>query len=70
MQTFGPIIIYFVFLFVVGFSLRKVSSKGSKEFFLGGRDMPWWLAGTSIVATTFAADTPLVITGLMATKGF
>ncbi|MGB0452904.1 MAG: sodium:solute symporter family protein [Bacteriovoracaceae bacterium] len=70
MQTFGPILIYFVFLFVVGFSLRKVSSKGSKEFFLGGRDMPWWLAGTSIVATTFAADTPLVITGLMATKGF
>ncbi len=39
------------------------------DFFLSGRDVPWWLAGTSMVATTFAADTPLVVTGLVAKNG-
>ena len=39
------------------------------EFFLSGRDLPWWLAGTSMVATTFAADTPLAVTGLVAANG-
>jgi solute:Na+ symporter, SSS family len=39
------------------------------EFFLSGRDVPWWLAGTSMVATTFAADTPLVVTGMVARNG-
>src|SRR6266511_1843059 len=38
-------------------------------YFLPGRQAPWWLAGTAMVATTFAADTPLVVTGLVATKG-
>ena len=37
--------------------------------FLSGRNVPWWLAGTSMVATTFAADTPLAVTGLVATRG-
>ena len=39
------------------------------QYFLSGRDLPWWLAGTSMVATTFAADTPLVVTGLVAVNG-
>ena len=39
------------------------------QFFLSGRDLPWWLAGTSMVATTFAADTPLAVTGLVAIYG-
>ncbi|HKX30292.1 MAG TPA: sodium:solute symporter family protein, partial [Blastocatellia bacterium] len=39
------------------------------EFFLSSRDVPWWLAGTSMVATTFAADTPLAVTGLIASNG-
>ena len=39
------------------------------QFFLSGRDLPWWLAGTSMVATTFAADTPLAVTGLVAANG-
>ncbi len=39
------------------------------EFFLGGRNIPWWLAGTSMVATTFAADTPLAVTGMVARNG-
>src|SRR5690242_14237551 len=39
------------------------------EFFLSGRNVPWWLAGTSMVATTFAADTPLAVTGMVARNG-
>ncbi len=39
------------------------------EFFLGGRNIPWWLAGTSMVATTFGADTPLAVTGMVARNG-
>ena len=39
------------------------------QFFLSGRDLPWWLAGTSMVATTFAADTPLAVTGIVAENG-
>ena len=39
------------------------------EFFLSGRNVPWWLAGTSMVATTFAADTPLAVTGLVSKGG-
>jgi len=52
-------------------SLRYYRRAGSDvgEFFLSGRDLPWWLAGTSIVATTFAADTPLAVTDLVATNG-
>jgi Na+/proline symporter len=41
----------------------------SEEFFLAGRALPWWIAGTSLVATTFAADTPLAIAGLVVTEG-
>ena len=39
------------------------------QYFLSGRDLPWWLSGTSMVATTFAADTPLVVTGMVAASG-
>ncbi len=39
------------------------------EFFLSGRNLPWWLAGTAMVATTFAADTPLAVTELVAKNG-
>ncbi len=39
------------------------------EYFVSGRSLPWWLAGTSMVATTFAADTPLAVTGLIANHG-
>jgi len=42
----------------VGFYYKARAGKSTGEFFLGGRNVPWWLAGTSMVATTFAADTP------------
>ncbi|MFQ5513202.1 MAG: sodium:solute symporter family protein [Myxococcota bacterium] len=45
------------------------AGRSSEEFFAAGRRLPWWLAGTSIVATTFAVDTPLAIAGLVATGG-
>jgi len=54
----------------IGFLFRQQASKGGVEsFFLAGRDMRWWLLGTSIVATTFASDTPLAITGWVAQYG-
>src|SRR6202521_5154265 len=48
---------------------RRRSSGSTEEFFVSGRNVSWWLAGTSMVATTFAADTPLVVTGLVYTQG-
>ena len=47
---------------------RRASSSRA-AFFVAGRSLPWWLAGTSIVATTFAADTPLAVAGLVASEG-
>lgn len=63
-----------VFLFVAyaiwaGFSSRKDASLGPEEYFLAGRRMPGWKAGLSMAATQYAADTPLVVTGLVATAG-
>ena len=49
--------------------LRAPRAAARTEFFLSGRNVPWWLAGTSMVATTFAADTPLVVTGMVARNG-
>ena len=61
--------VYFAVSFGIAAYYYKRSSSGTSEFFLGGRNMPWWLAGTSMVATTFAADTPLAVTELVAQNG-
>lgn len=63
------IVSYFVLSFGIALAYAKRAGKNIDEFFLSGRNMPWWLAGTSMVATTFAADTPLAVTELVATKG-
>src|SRR5467141_2800531 len=60
---------YFIFNLAVGFYYKSRAGKSTGEFFLGGRNVPWWLAGTSMVATTFAADTPLAVTGMVARNG-
>ena len=60
---------YFALNVAIGFYYKARASKSISEFFLSGRNVPWWLAGTSMVATTFAADTPLVVTGLVARNG-
>ena len=61
--------LYFAFNIGIGLYYKARASESVSEFFLGGRNIPWWLAGTSMVATTFAADTPLVVTGLVAVGG-
>src|SRR2546425_9805527 len=61
--------LYFLFNVAVGLYYKSRASQSTTEFFLSGRNVPWWLAGTSMVATTFAADTPLVVTGLVARNG-
>src|SRR5947209_4565588 len=63
------IALYFAFNVAVGLYYKRRASRNTAEFFLSGRNVPWWLAGTSMVATTFAADTPLVVTGLVAKNG-
>src|ERR1700760_4570507 len=60
---------YFLFNLLIGLYYRNRAGSNVNEFFLSGRNVPWWLAGTSMVATTFAADTPLVVTGLVARNG-
>src|SRR5213082_3440279 len=61
--------LYFLFNIAVGLYYKGRAGKSTAEYFLSGRNVPWWLAGTSMVATTFAADTPLVVTGLVARNG-
>ena len=63
------IVAYFVFVLIIGLLFSKKAGQSIKDYFISGRSLPWWLAGTSMVATTFAADTPLAITGLVAKHG-
>ena len=66
----GTIIIaYFLVNLAIGFYYRRQAGRGMDEYFVSGRSAPWWLAGTSMVATTFAADTPLAVTGMVAEGG-
>jgi solute:Na+ symporter, SSS family len=60
---------YFALSTCVGLYFTRRGGASLSEYFLSGRAAPWWLAGASMVATTFAADTPLLVTGLVATKG-
>ncbi len=60
---------YVVFAVGVGIALNRRASENVDEFFLTGRSLPWWIAGTSMVATTFAADTPLVVSEWVRTDG-
>jgi solute:Na+ symporter, SSS family len=60
---------FFVISLGVGLYASKSSGKNSTEFFLSGRNMPWWLLGVSMVATTFSADTPNLVTGLVRESG-
>jgi len=60
---------YAVFTVGIGVAFAKRAGRSVDEYFLSGRSLPWWLAGTSMVATTFAADTPLVVTGWVRDAG-
>lgn len=63
------IIAYFLLNVAIGFWYRRSAGRSVSDFFVSGRSAPWWLAGTSMVATTFAADTPLAVTGMVAQGG-
>lgn len=63
------IVAYFGVSLGVGLFFARRAGRNIQEFFVSGRSLPWWIAGTSMVATTFAADTPLAVTGLVIKKG-
>ena len=60
---------YFVFAAAIGIAMSGRASRSLSDYFAGGRSLPWWLAGTSMVATTFAADTPLAVTEMVVQHG-
>jgi len=60
---------YLLFTLLQGLYFRRRSNRSTADYFVSGRRAPWWLIGTSMVATTFAADTPLVVTGLVYRNG-
>lgn len=63
------VILFFGLTLWLGLRYAKKAGEDLSEFFLGGRKLPWWIAGTSMVATTFAADTPLLVAGIVAQNG-
>ena len=60
---------YFLLALGIGLYFSRRAGSNFVEYFASGRSLPWWIAGTSMVATTFAADTPLAVTGLIAKHG-
>ena len=60
---------FFAIFIAIGLFFTKRSGKNSKEYFLSGRNMPWWLLGTSMVATTFSADTPNLVANIVREDG-
>jgi SSS family solute:Na+ symporter len=63
------IVLYMLASLAIGVYFTRRASTSMSEFFLSGRNLPWWLAGTSMVATSFSADTPLYVTGLVRQHG-
>src|SRR5512146_1576115 len=65
----AAIVAYLLITLLLGLYFRSRSGKSVDDYFVSGRNVTWWLAGTSMVATTFAADTPLLVTGLVYRQG-
>lgn len=66
---YGVIALFFAISLIIGLAVAKRAGKSSAEFFLSGRDMPWWLLGVSMVATTFSCDTPNLVTDIVRKNG-
>ena len=66
---YAVIIVFFAVNLSIGLYFARRGGASLGEFFLSGRNVPWWLAGISMVATTFAADTPLAVTGFVTQHG-
>ena len=71
LSSFDWVIIlsFFALFLIIGLRVSKKAGSSSKEFFLSGRNMPWWLLGISMVATTFSADTPNLVTDIVRQNG-
>src|SRR5262245_8999822 len=65
----GIVFGFFLLNILLGLAFARRAGGSTSEFFLSGRNVPWWLAGTSMVATTFGADTPLAVTGMVVRSG-
>ncbi len=63
------VVAFFVVSLAIGIGVARRAGKNSSEFFLSGRNMPWWLLGVSMVATTFSADTPNLVTDIVRQRG-
>ncbi|MBU1009450.1 MAG: Na+:solute symporter [Bacteroidetes bacterium] len=63
------VVLFFIILLGIGIYASKSAGKGYNEFFLSGRNMPWWLLGISMVATTFSCDTPNLVTDIVRQNG-
>ena len=61
--------VYFLAVVLIGVAVAKIAGKNAWNFFLGGREMPWWLLGVSMVATTFSTDTPNLVTDIVRQNG-
>ena len=69
LADWSAVIAYLAITLALGLYFRSRSGRSVDDYFVSGRNVSWWLAGTSMVATTFAADTPLLVTGLVYTQG-
>ncbi len=65
----GIILVFFLISIIIGIVAAKKAGKNYAEFFLSGRNMPWWLLGVSMVATTFSCDTPNLVTDIVRQNG-
>ncbi len=65
----GIIGAYAIVMLAAGVYFSRRASRSMTDFFISGRNLPWWIAGTSMVATTFASDTPLIVTEIVRTEG-
>src|SRR5215469_15647183 len=63
------ILSYLAITLLLGLFFRRRSGRTTEDYFVSGRSVSWWLAGTSMVATTFSADTPLLVAGIVYTEG-
>jgi len=63
------VITFFIISLGIGLAVSRRAGKSSAEFFLSGRNMPWWLLGVSMVATTFSTDTPNLVTDIVRQNG-
>ena len=63
------IFLYILLVVYIGIFLKRKSVKNISDFFIANKEIPWWLSGISMVATTFAADTPLAVTGIVILSG-